>query len=273
MKTLFTGSLSKMQFTNAGSELEIKPEYFIQSDSGKLHMNNLIGKEITIRYDGKINCMSCGKLTKKSYGQGYCYPCFISIPHTEECVIRPELCRAHEGIARDMEYAKKHCLTDQYIYLALSGGLKVGVTRYHQIPTRWVDQGANFAIKLAIAKNRHTAGVIEVSLKQIFADKTNWRKMLTGNDNEIPLMEQKAKAIEHIKDRDIEFTEAENVIYTISYPVEQFPTKVTSVNFDKKPEYNGVLTGIKGQYLMFDGNTVLNIRRHGGYNIEMLVGE
>ena len=273
MKTLFTGPLSKMQFSNAGSEFDLKPEYYLQLNSEKVNMNCLIGKEVTIKYNGKISCMSCGKQTRKSYGQGYCYPCFISIPQTEECVMRPELCKAHEGIARDMEYAKTHCLTDQYIYLALSGGLKVGVTRYHQVPTRWVDQGANFAIKLAIAKNRYTAGVIEVTLKQLFADKTNWRKMLTGNDKLIPLLEEKAKAIEHIKSKDIEFSEAKSDIYSINYPVEQFPTKVSSVNFDKKPEHSGILTGIKGQYLLFEENTVLNIRKHGGYNVEILAGE
>ncbi len=273
MQTLFTGPLSKMKFTNAGSELVIRPDYFLQSTSGKIGMNKLIGKEITIEFNGKITCMSCGKRTTKSYGQGYCYPCFISIPQTEECVMRPELCRAHEGIARDMEYAKEHCLTDQYVYLALSGGLKVGVTRFHQVPTRWVDQGANFAIKLAIAKNRYSVGIIEVALKQILADKTNWRKMLTGNDNEIPLVEEKIKAINYLKENNLEFSETENNIYAINYPVEKFPTKVTSVNFDKKPQHKGVLAGIKGQYLLFTDNSVLNIRKHSGYNVEILVGD
>ena len=161
-------------------------------------VNDLIGKQITISFANRITCVGCGKDTKKSFAQGYCYPCFISVPQTEECVLRPELCKAHEGIARDMEYARDNCLVDQYVYLALSGGLKVGVTRYHQIPNRWVDQGATKAIKLLVAKNRFTAGLIEVALKKIMADKTNWRKMLMGNDDDIPLTGEKHKALEFL---------------------------------------------------------------------------
>ena len=272
MQTLFTGPLTKMQFNNIGTTLAIKPDYYLPLNNEKTNISKLIGKEITFLFSGKITCMNCGKQTKTSFGQGYCYPCFISIPQTEECVMRPELCKAHEGIARDMEYAKEHCLTDQYVYLALSGGLKVGVTRYHQVPTRWVDQGANYAIKLAVAKNRYTAGIIEVALKNILADKNNWRKMLTSNDIEIPLVKEKIKAIEYLKSENIEFSDTDDDVYSINYPIENFPTKVTSVNFDKTPQHKGVLAGIKGQYLIFADNSVLNIRRHTGYNVEILAG-
>ena len=165
MPAIFSGPLKKMGFNNLGSETIIKPQYFLKSEDFELSVNDLIGKQITISFANRITCVGCGKDTKKSFAQGYCYPCFISVPQTEECVLRPELCKAHEGIARDMEYARDNCLVDQYVYLALSGGLKVGVTRYHQIPNRWVDQGATKAIKLLVAKNRFTAGLIEVALK------------------------------------------------------------------------------------------------------------
>lgn len=270
MKKLFDGTIKKMGFINLGDEKLIKPKYILAASGNDLYLNDYIGKRLNIRYKGIITCLNCGKETKKSFGQGYCYPCFISIPQTEECVLRPELCRAHEGIARDMEYAKENCLVDQIVYLALSGGLKVGVTRYHQIPNRWVDQGATKAIKLAIAKDRYTAGLIEVTLKKILADKTNWRKMLTGNDEDTPLTREKGLALDYLKQFDIEYKSVDDSEYRIQYPINEFPNKVISKDLEKESMISGVLMGIKGQYLLFEGGMVINIRKHSGYHIEML---
>ena len=268
---LYSGVLKKMQFSNQGTESLIKPNYFIQSTDLKLNVNGLVGKTIRIDYSGKIFCTSCGKNTKKSYGQGYCYPCFISVPQTEECVLRPELCRAHEGIARDMDFAKENCLTDQYVYLALSGGLKVGVTRYHQVPTRWIDQGATKAVKLLIAKNRFTAGQIEVALKKILADKTNWRKMLKGNDEDLPLLEEKHKALDYLNQQGFDYTNTEDTEFRVEYPVASFPDKVVSKDLVKEPILTGKLMGIKGQYLLLDMGAVINIRKHTGFSVNINV--
>jgi len=264
---MHTGILKKMGFDYENGATTIAPRYHLDLNEEKIGMNDLIGQIIHLFHTGKIICSSCGKTTKKSYGQGYCYPCFISVPQTEECVLKPELCRAHEGIARDMVFAKENCLVDQYVYLALSGGLKVGVTRYHQIPTRWVDQGAVFAIKVAITPNRYNAGLVEVELKKTFADKTNWRKMLMGNDELEDLVANKRKAIETIIGKGFQFSVADDSVYTINYPVKDFPLKVNSISFDKQAEIIGTLLGIKGQYLIFDGGRVLNIRTHNGYEV------
>ena len=267
MQKLFEGQLRKMQFNNVGTETHVKPEYFLGQGNQAVRLNPMIGKKLAIRFTGKITCIACGRETRKSYGQGYCYPCFISVPQTEECVLRPELCRAHEGIARDMEFAEKNCLVDQIVYLALSGGLKVGVTRHHQVPTRWVDQGANWAMKLAIASNRYSAGLIEVALKKIFADKTNWRKMLTGNDNAQPLAAEKERAISYLKQQGLDFAPADSTEYSIEFPVQEFPAKVISKSLDKEPDVTGLLKGIKGQYLILDKGNVINLRKHSGYNV------
>ncbi len=271
MKELFRGQLLKMQFANSGTEYLVKPEYFLLQGDKRIVLNDIIGKNVSIEFAGRITCIACGRETKKSYGQGYCYPCFISIPQTEECVLRPELCKAHEGIARDMEFARENCLVDQVVYLARSGGLKVGVTRFHQVPNRWVDQGANRAIKLAIAKNRYTAGVIEVALKKILADKTNWRKMLMGNDAPQSLVIEKAKAIDFLQHQGIEYMQAEDAEYAIEYPVLLFPSKVNSKDLEKEPTLSGTLMGIKGQYLIFEGGNVINLRKHSGFHITILV--
>lgn len=268
---MYTGNLKKMIFEFENNSEILKPSYLLKFNEGVLAFNNIIGKKLRLEHTGKIICSACGKVTKKSYGQGYCYPCFISVPQTEECVLRPELCQAHLGIARNMEYARENCLVDQYVYLALSGGLKVGVTRYHQVPTRWVDQGAVFAIKVAVTPNRYNAGLVEVALKKIFADKTNWRKMLTGNDEEIDLFDKKKHALEAIKNIGAEFIEADDTIYRIKYPIEQFPAKINSVSFDKQPVIEGTLLGIKGQYLIFDDGRVYNVRTHTGYEVKISI--
>jgi hypothetical protein len=271
MPETYRGTLKKMDFDNAGTGYIVKPEYKLNLKELCININNMLGKHITLKYTGRITCTSCGRDTKKSFGQGFCYPCFATIPQTEECVLRPELCRAHEGIARDLDFAKQNCLVDHYVYLALSGGLKVGVTRYHQIPTRWVDQGASKAVKVVTAKNRYNAGLIEVALKKVYADKTNWRKMLMGNDTENTLIDERATAINHLKNLNIDFETNTEPEYQIEYPVLQFPIKVISKDFEKESSIDGVLMGIKGQYLLFEGGAVINIRKFTGYNVEVMV--
>jgi hypothetical protein len=244
--------------------------YHLPIGDDNIPMNGLLNQRIHFTYQGEIYCMHCGNRTKKSYGQGYCYTCFISIPETGECILRPELCQAHLGISRNMEWSKTHCLQEHYVYLAISSGLKVGVTRASQVPTRWIDQGAYRAILLAGTPNRHLAGKIEVALKSHFADKTNWRDMLRNyQDTSIDLLVGKEKASEMIPDNLREYRLSDNRIWEFRYPVEIYPEMVKSIGFDKEPECSGILRGIKGQYLIFEGGEVLNIRKHNGYLVEL----
>lgn len=252
------------------SEYSFPVRYFFRIADSRLSMNDLIGKEISIIYKDQINCIKCGKITKTSFSQGYCYNCFISSPETEDCVLRPELCQAHLGHARDMKYASEHCLIDQYVYLALSGGLKVGVTRHTQKPFRWIDQGAQKAIIVAKTPNRHLAGSIEVILKKHFQDKTNWRKMLSSEKyDEFNLADEKSKALNLLNKDLIKFKSDDDSITEINFPVIEFPLKVKSINLDKTAEMGGILTGIKGQYLIFRSGEVINIRKNAGYLVEL----
>jgi hypothetical protein len=233
-------------------------------------LNEFIGHSVSLNFEGEIHCLSCGKKIKKTYGQGYCYPCFISIPEAEECVLRPELCRAHEGIARNMDWARQHCLQEHVVYLAETSAVKVGVTRRSQVPFRWIDQGASRVLELARTPNRYEAGRIEVFLKQYMPDKTNWRDMLTNKPALAGMLEavrQQAISVlpSDMKAQVVEFPE----IINLKFPVKQYPSKVNSVTLDKKPQISGILTGIRGQYLMFDESTVINIRSHGGYKVKI----
>lgn len=231
-----------------------------------------IGRNITIRFSGKIFCKKCGKETKTSFNQGFCYNCFRTAPESAECIIRPELCRAHLGEGRDPVWENENHNQPHIVYLAASDVVKVGVTRVTQIPTRWIDQGASSAIKLAETSNRYEAGLIEVALKSTFTDKTNWRKMLTNQvDESIDLEETKWQLAEQLP-RDIsQYISADDKITTLHYPVVTFPQKVKSVDLEKTPSVSGKLVGIKGQYLLLEGGQALNIRRHAGYQINLAV--
>lgn len=260
-----TGNIKKMEVFK---EEVIK--YSLPIGETKVAMNDLIGKAISMEYLGKIHCIRCGRETKRSFAQGYCYPCFTTAPETEECVLRPELCRAHEGVARDMKYAATHCLTDQVVYLSFTSGMKVGVTRLSQVPTRWIDQGAIRAIEFARIPNRYTAGLIEVAMKDHIADKTNWRKMLSGSDpGEIDLLAEKHRLSVLVQPELAGYISNDNRIWEMVYPVDQYPEKIRSLNFEKDRVISGVLTGIKGQYLMLDSNRVINMRNFGGYLIRL----
>jgi hypothetical protein len=242
--------------------------YYLVDGSTKVDMNALVGKQLRISFTGEIYCVNCGKKTSKSFGQGYCYPCFMSSPENEECVLRPELCRAHEGIARNMEYAAEHCLKDHFVYLAASSDIKVGVTRMSQVPTRWIDQGASFAMKIAQTPNRYTAGIIEVALKKHMSDKTNWRLMLTNRVLENPSFNEYFAKISSVLPSELkQYLLSNSEIVQLHYPVQRYPVKVDSVDFLKTPEVNGCLTGIKGQYLLFDSGKVINIRKHSGFKV------
>lgn len=233
-------------------------------------MNDFIGKPISLKYDGVINCTKCGKRTKNSFGQGFCYPCFTSAPEAAECIIRPELCRAHLGEGRDVEWEEKYHNKPHVVYLAASDVVKVGVTRDTNIPSRWIDQGAMSAIRLAETPNRYEAGKLEVALKSMFTDKTNWRKMLKNEfDDSIDLEEVKWTLHDQLPSDLTEFFSEDDEIIDINYPVLEFPEKVKSLSFDKMDHIEGILKGIKGQYLLLDGDRVLNIRKHTGYEIEI----
>jgi hypothetical protein len=187
-------------------------------------------------------------------------------------VLRPELNRAHEGISRDMEWSKLNDLIEHYVYLSFTSDLKVGVTRITQIPTRWIDQGAEFAIKLAKTPYRQLAGLIEVALKNFVNDKTNWRKMLSGNAEAVPDLVYQKKHFSNLFPPELRtYLLPDNEVFQISYPVIKYPEKIKSINFDKTPDYKGVLSGIKGQYLLFEDGSVFNIRKFNGYQMNISV--
>lgn len=252
------------------SQLSDQVIYHLPMEKELIPITELVGSTISLKFENEIYCIECGKKTNKSFAQGFCWNCFSTSPENSECILRPELCHAHLGKGRDMEWEKEHHQQEHFVYLALSSEIKVGVTRATQIPTRWIDQGASSVIRLAKVPYRYLAGVIEVTMKDHFTDKTSWQKMLKNEVmTGVNLAEEKWKAEEYLSQELKQYFSEDDSVTEINYPVIKYPEKVKSIDFEKQNLVSGKLMGIKGQYLIMEDNAVLNIRKHSGYVVSL----
>jgi hypothetical protein len=250
--------------------------YALPLGNEELPLNALLGKTLRLESTGRITCNGCGQPTKKSFGQGFCYRCFITLAQCDLCIVKPELCHFAKGTCREPEWGLAHCMQPHYVYLANASGLKVGITRATQIPTRWLDQGAVQALPVLKVQSRRQAGLVEVALKAHVSDRTDWRKMLKGEPEpqDLPMQrgdlfsrcEQALTRIGEGKDTEALAILEQEPVRAFSYPVLQYPTRVTALNLEKTPRIEGTLLGIKGQYLIFDTG-VLNVRKFTGYQV------
>lgn len=263
-----SGTIAKMQT----SLVEGVATYHLPIGDELIAMNEWVGSNITLHYTGEIRCANCNTLTHKSYSQGYCYPCSQTLACCDLCIMKPETCHHHLGTCREPMWGLEHCFSPHIIYLANSSGIKVGITRKINIPSRFIDQGAVEFLPILEVDSRIKSGKLEHFFKQFVADKTNWRAMLK---NEIVLSDLIAKKQELLAQAQPLIDELQAVVLdeapqTIDYPVLEYPTKITSLNFDKTPQISGKLLGIKGQYLILDCG-VLNIRKFGSYHLRFSV--
>ena len=269
--TTVAGSVRKMRV-----QLDQPVTYVWQAGSEEASVNSWLGKRLSIEFEGLINCVHCDRVTKKSFNQGYCYPCFQRLAQCDSCIVKPEKCHFSAGTCREPEWGESHCNIDHVVYLANTSGVKVGITRGTQVPTRWIDQGATQARPIARVSTRYQSGLLEVLLAQHVADKTAWQTMLKGNGADVDLEAHQqelaklcADGIAGLQDshgiQGIQWLDASDTV-AIDYPVLEWPVKVSSHNLDKTPRIEGTLLGIKGQYLMLDTG-VINIRKYGGYNL------
>lgn len=258
---LYEGVLRKMR-TEIGNPIQ----YFLVFENDFINFNQALNRKLKIEFI-KFQCLNCGR-DRKIYRQGFCQTCFFETPAAGEWIMKPELSTAHLGKEdRDLEYEKRVQLQPHIVYLANSSNVKVGVTRKAQVPTRWIDQGAHEAIEIVEVPNRYLAGITEVALKDHVGDKTNWRKMLQNDIEDLNLVEWREKLKAYIPDEAAEYFITSNTETNLEFPVLQYPEKVKSLNLDKTPSFEGVLKGIKGQYLLFEDNTVFNVRGSEGYYV------
>ncbi|MEI6866431.1 DUF2797 domain-containing protein [Flavicella sp.] len=244
-------------------------EYYLEMDNDFLNLNQLLDRKIEIEFVN-YQCLCCNK-QKKTFRQGFCYDCFYKQPSTGDWIMKPELSKAHLGIEdRDLEYEKSVQLKPHIVYLALSSEIKVGVTRKTQVPTRWIDQGASKALAILEVPNRYLAGIAEVALKKHVSDKTSWQKMLKNDVFDADLKIKKQELIDYLPEevKPYILDEQEEVL-DLNYPVNKYPLKIKSLNIIKSQNFEGILKGVKGQYLIFEDGTVFNIRNNEGLVVSL----
>ncbi len=265
------GNLRKMRTWLDGDAQYALPLYDILQKADEIPMNDLIGSTIKINFQDAIHCIVTGKKIKKAFGEGLSFDAFQKSPLAAESIFRPELSRIHEGIAlRDFDWEQEHHNKPHYVYLSLTAGIKVGVTRTVNIPSRWIDQGASQAIAFAETPYRQLAGLVEVELAKHISDKTNWRNMLKNvKTNERSLADELLNIIPFLSEDLRKYLISDPQQLDIPFPVLAYPEKVNSIKLDAQKEVHGKLMGIKAQYLILDEGRVLNIRSHAGYRVSI----
>ncbi|MFZ2321879.1 MAG: DUF2797 domain-containing protein [Pseudomonas sp.] len=271
MLELGRGALSKMS-----TRLAQPVQYSLRLGEQDLDLNALLGQGVRLEYLGAIHCSHCGRKTKKSFSQGYCYPCFSKLAQCDTCIMSPERCHYAAGTCREPAWGEQFCMTEHVVYLANSSGAKVGITRAIQVPTRWIDQGATQALPIMRVATRQQSGLVEDVLRSQVTDRTNWRAMLKGEAAPLDLAQLAGEIFEACHDGVTALQErfglqaiqplSDLAVVDIAYPVLAYPAKVASFDLEKTPVVEGTLQGIKGQYLIFDTG-VINIRKFTAYQL------
>ena len=246
----------------------------------EIPLNNYLGRQLQLEFAGVINCIHCDRKTNKSFNQGYCYPCFKRLAQCDICIVSPQKCHFEAGTCREPEWGEEHCMIDHIVYLANTSGIKVGITRGTQVPTRWMDQGATQARPIFRVDSRLHSGLVEILFKEHVADKTNWQAMLKGGAEPRNLEQERQRLMAEcavelkalVQERGIQsITELpDEPEVQINYPVLKYPLKVKSFNLDKTPSIGGTLIGQNPRYLIFDTG-VINMRKYGGYHLSLHV--
>lgn len=269
------GCLTKMAI--APGQGHEPARYTLRAGEQRLDLNACLGRPLTLAWTGAIACTHCGRATKKSFAQGHCYPCFKTLAQCDTCIMKPETCHFFSGTCREPEWAERHCFQPHIVYLSNASGLKVGITRGTQVPTRWFDQGAVQALPVFEVDTRQQSGFVEMLFKEAVSDRTNWRAMLKGAAVEMDLPAERDRLLARLEGGLANLRERFGVDairlldeppVTLDYPVLEYPTKVVSHNLDKTPEIGGTLLGLKGQYLILDSG-VINLRKYTGYEVRV----
>lgn len=270
----YSGNIKKLNL-----KIDKKVTAILPIGKSEILLNDYINHNIKMIFNSKINCVHCHRKIAKTYGQGYCYPCISSLAECDSCLYMPEKCHYHKGTCREPEWGEQNCLQGHIVYLSNTSALKVGITKLVNVPSRWLDQGATQAIPIVRVSNRLLSGEIEVMLKEYVSDKTNWKVMLKSAPKQLDLSAERDKLFPYIDKimqgllnkhgptSTIELL-TDSKIVNIEFPIDTYPEKIVSLSFDKTPEIEGKILGIKGQYLLLE-HGVLNIRKFSGYNLDI----
>ena len=265
------GALRKMDARPAAPVL-----YELPVGDRKLPISSWLGGVVRLTFEGEISCIHCGRAMRKSFAQGYCYPCFRRLARCDACIVKPEQCHFAAGTCREPDWGEANCMLPHTVYLANSSSLKVGITRGLDPIRRWIDQGATQGLAILRVPTRRDSGLVEVALKRHVSDRTDWRRMLRGEAEPLDLPAERDRLLPLVPESEPDaWRLAERVedarTAEVAYPVLEYPKKITSHNLDKNPVLEGTLLGIKGQYLILD-TAVINVRKYAGYVVRVRGG-
>ena len=242
-------------------------------------MNELLGEQLEIRFLDRITCRACRRVSRKSYGGGYCYDCFKTLARCDLCMVSPDRCHFAAGTCREPQWAESFCMRPHIVYLANSAGLKVGITRAANLPGRWLDQGATQAAAILETSTREQAGWAERALARYVSDRTDWRALVSREPQIIDLAveaerlkRQAAGSIQEVFDRfpgGLQWI-SELQVVRFRYPVDRL-TSPTRLTLSAGASIGGYLLGIRGQYLLFDSG-VFNVARYCSYHVQLGYG-
>ncbi len=265
--------LRKLRISNDPDDDQVR--YRLATPAGDIDLNQYIGQSLRLETSGQIHCIECSRRTKKSFNRGYCYPCFIALAACDRCITSPQLCHYHLGTCRQPRWGDTHCMQPHIVYLANTSGLKVGISRKSRVATRWLDQGASAALMILEVASRLLSGKVELSIAQYAADRTDWRRLLRGNPAPADLLAERDRLLALCSNADPVFGDALPLptakVNVFRYPVRSYPPQPKAINLDKTPVVEGILEGMKGQYLILD-NGVLNVWRYVGYQVSLQLG-
>lgn len=267
METL-TGALRQLT-----TQVDVPVRYAFQAVDDKAETVNLavgerLGSGLRIEFLKRIFCLHCARATPKSYGGGYCYPCFTTLARCDLCVVSPARCHYHAGTCREPQWGESFCMNDHLVYLANTSGLKVGITRSGNETGRWIDQGAVQALPILRAQTRRDAGLVEEAIAKRISDRTDWRRLLSGDAALLDLNREKTILQEQLGDlpEGVSWIE-ESVPRSFSYPIVRYPSRLERLQLNAG-SVEGNLLGIKGQYLLLSSG-VFNVRQHAGYEVRL----
>lgn len=267
---MLDGALEKLSVTPgepARYRLGVRPGE--SSSAEDVDLNSLLNKELRIEFQQKITCAHCARDTRKSYGGGYCYPCFRTLARCDLCVVSPARCHYDAGTCREPEWGESFCMQPHLVYLANSSAPKVGITRPGNSLTRWLDQGATQGLVIAETLTRHLAGVLEAQIARQVGDRTDWRAMARGDAEPADLAGLRDRvrgALEGLPPG-VRWLPAEPV-QELRFPVAAYPGRPERLRLDRTPVVAGALRGVKGQYLLFD-HGVFSVTQHRSYHVRI----
>ncbi len=245
--------------------------YTLQLDdenAASIALNSVISDGLEIRFLGRISCRFCKSITPKSYGDGYCYRCFMRLARCDLCVVSPDRCHYQQGTCREPQWGESFCMQPHIVYLANSSGPKVGITRNGYQIGRWLDQGACQAVPILAAATRQNAGLAEASLAKYLPDRTDWRRLVREDSEPVDLLVLRDKLRRTVSGLPQGITWLDEQPLSFNFPVARYSHRVGRLRLDHTPVVSGNLLGIKGQFLLFE-HGVFNVRQHTSYHVRV----